>query len=119
MGPMRPSSSPESLARFRRRSRPEMPTLADVRRIAASLPETEEILTWGTDVTFRVRGKIFAIGGDGSDRLSVKATPGTQAGLIDMDPETFARSADIRPFGWVTAAPGRGAAGQHPGGLRE
>jgi len=78
--------------------------LDDVRQIVRSLPETEEILTWGTDVTFRVRGKIFAIGGDGSDRLSVKATPETQADLIDMDPETFARSAYVGRFGWVTVA---------------
>src|SRR5438876_1368054 len=119
MGPMRPSSSPESLARFRRRSRPEMPTLADVRRIAASLPETEEILTWGTDVTFRVRGKIFAIGGDGSDRLSVKATPETQADLIDMDPETFARSAYVGRFGWVTVALDRVEPAQLPALLVE
>ena len=27
--------------------------------MALGLPETEEILTWGTDVTFRVRSKIF------------------------------------------------------------
>ena len=78
--------------------------LDDVRELVRSLPETEEILTWGTDVTFRVRGKIFAIGGDGSDRLSVKATPETQADLIDMDPETFARSAYVGRFGWVTVA---------------
>jgi hypothetical protein len=29
----------------------------DVRRIAMALPEAEEILTWETDVTFRVRNK--------------------------------------------------------------
>ena len=44
-----------------------MATFADVRAIAMALPEAEEILTWETDVTFRVRGKIFVIGGDGSD----------------------------------------------------
>ena len=41
--------------------------LDDVRRIAMALPEAEEVLTWDTDITFRVRGKIFAIGGEGSD----------------------------------------------------
>jgi hypothetical protein len=76
-------------------------SLADVRRIASSLPETEEILTWGTDVTFRVRGKIFAIGADDSHDLSVKATPATQAELIDLDPATFSVAAYVGRFGWV------------------
>jgi hypothetical protein len=38
-----------------------MATFDDVRRISPSLPEATEILTWETDATFRVRGKIFAI----------------------------------------------------------
>jgi hypothetical protein len=78
-----------------------MPSLEDIRAIARSLPETEEVLTWGTDVTFRVRGKIFAIGADDSDSLSVKATPATQAELIDMDPGTFSVAAYVGRFGWV------------------
>jgi hypothetical protein len=79
-----------------------MATFEDVRRIAMALPEAEEILTWETDVTFRVRKKIFAIGGDGSDGVSIKATPLTQADLIDRDPETFRSSAYVGRFGWVT-----------------
>ena len=39
-----------------------MATFDDVRAIAMALPEAEEIVTWDTDVTFRVRKKIFAIG---------------------------------------------------------
>ena len=38
-----------------------MATLEDVRAIALSLPEAEEVLTWEVDLTFRVRHKIFAI----------------------------------------------------------
>ena len=64
-----------------------MATFDDVRAIAMSLPEVEEIVTWEVDVTFRVRGKIFAIGGQGSDTVSIKATPATQADLIDLDPD--------------------------------
>ena len=79
-----------------------MPTFDDVRRISLGFPEAEEILTWETDVTFRVRSKIFAIGGDGSDHVSIKATPAAQADLIDRDPETFASSAYVGRFGWVT-----------------
>jgi hypothetical protein len=76
-------------------------TFEDVRRIAMSLPEAEEILTWETDITFRVRSKIFAIGGDGSDRASIKATPMVQADLIDRDPDVFRSAAYVGRFGWV------------------
>ena len=79
-----------------------MTTFEDVRSIARSLPQTSEILTWETDVTFRVGKKIFAIGGDGADRVSIKATPAAQADLIDRDPETFASAAYVGRFGWVT-----------------
>ena len=79
-----------------------MATFDDVRRIALALPEAEERLTWETDITFRVRDKIFAIGGEGADRVSVKAGLETQAELIDLDPETFASSAYVGRFGWVT-----------------
>jgi len=84
-----------------------VPTFDDVRRIAMALPEAEEILTWETDITFRVRGKIFAIGGEGADRVSIKAGLETQAELIDLDPETFASSAYVGRFGWVTVDLGR------------
>ena len=80
-----------------------MATFDDVRAIALSLPEAEEILTWETDVTFRVRKKIFAIGGDDSDAVSIKASPMTQADLIDQQPETFRPSAYVGRYGWVTA----------------
>ena len=79
-----------------------MTTFDDVRRIALALPEAEERLTWETDITFRVRDKIFAIGGEGAGRVSVKASLETQAELIDLDPETFASSAYVGRFGWVT-----------------
>jgi hypothetical protein len=79
-----------------------MPTFEDVRRIALALPEAEEILTWDTDLTFRVRGKIFAIGGEGATRVSIKARPDRQSELIDLDPATFASSAYVGRFGWTT-----------------
>jgi hypothetical protein len=77
-------------------------TFDDVRRLAMALPEAEERVTWETDITFRVRDKIFAIGGEGADRVSIKASLETQAELIDLDPETFASSAYVGRFGWVT-----------------
>jgi hypothetical protein len=77
-------------------------TFDDVRTLAMALPEAEERVTWETDITFRVRDKIFAIGGEGADRVSIKASLETQAELIDLDPETFASSAYVGRFGWVT-----------------
>ena len=79
-----------------------MTTFADVRRLALALPETEERLTWETDITFRVRDKIFAMGGDEASHVSIKASPERQAELVDLDPETFAPSAYVGRFGWVT-----------------
>jgi len=79
-----------------------MPTFDDVRAIAMSLPEAEEKLTWETDVTFRIRDKIFCIGGEGSDGISIKASLDRQADLIDFDPVTFAKAAYVGRFGWVT-----------------
>lgn len=84
-----------------------MTTFDDVRRLAMALPEAEEILTWETDITFRVRSKIFAIGGEGSDRVSIKQSLDTQSELIDLDPETFQSSAYVGRFGWVTVDLGR------------
>jgi hypothetical protein len=77
-------------------------TFADVRRIALALPEVEEKLTWDTDLTLRVRDRIFAIGGDGAERVSIKASLEQQAELLEMDPDTFAKSAYVGRFGWVT-----------------
>jgi hypothetical protein len=78
-------------------------TFDDVRRIAMALPEVEERVTWETDITFRVREKIFAIGGEGATRVSIKASLETQAELVELDPVTFAPSAYTGRFGWVTA----------------
>ena len=84
-----------------------MPTFADVRSIAMALPWVEEIVTWDVDITFRVRKKIFAIGGEGTDKISVKASLVAQAELIDLDPETFASAPYVGRFGWVTVDLGR------------
>ena len=79
-----------------------MTTFDEVRAIALGLPEAEELLTWDTDITFRVRDRIFAIGGEGATRVSIKASLEQQAELLEMDPATFAKSAYVGRFGWVT-----------------
>jgi len=84
-----------------------MPTFDDVRAVALALPEAEEVLTWETDITFRVRAKIFAMGGDGADHASIKASVEAQAELLDLDPETFSKAAYVGRFGWVNVDLGR------------
>jgi hypothetical protein len=80
-----------------------MPTFEDLRSIAMRLPEVEEHRTWGTDINWRIRNKMFAITGDeGSSGVSVKASIAAQADLIDLDPETFSKAAYVGRFGWVT-----------------
>ena len=79
-----------------------MTTFDDVRRIALSLPEAEERVTWDVDITFRVRDKIFAMGGPDGSHASIKASIDRQADLIALDSETFAPSAYVGRFGWVT-----------------
>jgi predicted DNA-binding protein (MmcQ/YjbR family) len=77
-------------------------TFDDVRAIAMALPEVEERLTWETDVTFRIRDKIFVIGSDDSEAISLKATLPVQADLLDFDSEAFSPAPYVGRFGWVS-----------------
>lgn len=76
--------------------------LSRLRRICLALPEAEERETWG-EATFRVRGKIFAMGvGRGREfALWCKAPPGAQAILVGADPERFFSPPYVGPKGWV------------------
>src|SRR5437588_11687946 len=74
---------------------------AEFRRLCLDQPETEELETWG-EATFRVRGRIFAMGAPEGSSVSVKASLDDQAGLVAMDPKTFAVSAYTGRFGWVS-----------------
>ena len=80
-----------------------MATFDDVRAIAMALPEVEEHRTWGTDINWRVRNRMFVITGDeGSAGATIKASLDVQADLIDLDPETFSKAAYVGRFGWVS-----------------
>ena len=70
------------------------------RRLCLGLPEAQEVETWG-EATFRVRGRIFAIGAPEARHVSLKASLDDQAGLVEMDPKTFAVAAYTGRFGWV------------------
>ena len=76
-------------------------TFKDFRRLCLAMPEAEEKQRWG-ELTFRLRDRIFAMGSPDGGQVSVKASPDDQAGLIAMDPKTFAVSAYTGRFGWVT-----------------
>ena len=78
-----------------------MPTFQDVREISMALPEVTEHVSWGTDVNFRVRNKMFVIGGEEATGVSLKASLDVQADLLDFDPETFSKAAYVGRFGWV------------------
>ena len=71
------------------------------RRLCLALPEAEERETWG-EATFRVKDRIFAMGSPDGGRVSVKASPDDQSGLVAMDPKAFAVAAYTGRFGWVT-----------------
>jgi hypothetical protein len=53
-------------------------------------------------VNFRVRNKMFVIGGEDADHVSIKARLDVQTDLLDLDPETFSKAAYVGRFGWVT-----------------
>ena len=74
---------------------------AEFRHLCLDQPEAEELETWG-EATFRVRGRIFAMGAPEGSSVSVKASLDDQAGLVAMDPKTFAASAYTGRFGWVS-----------------
>ncbi|MFN4272831.1 MAG: MmcQ/YjbR family DNA-binding protein [Aliihoeflea sp.] len=73
-----------------------------LRGICLSLPEAAEKEAWG-DPTFRVKDKIFAMAKIGDGRTSVwcKAPEGSQAILVEADPETFFVPPYVGHKGWV------------------
>src|SRR2546423_15657489 len=73
----------------------------EFRRLCLSMPEAEELDAWG-EATFRVRGRIFAMGSPEGAAVSIKASLDDQSGLVAMDPKTFAVSAYTGRFGWVS-----------------
>jgi hypothetical protein len=78
-----------------------MSTAAEFRRIALSLPATEERETWGHP-TFRVRDKMFATLAPDGSTAGLKATLEAQAALIGSDPATYEVAAYTGRYGWVT-----------------
>ena len=74
------------------------PNTDRMRKIALALPETHEELTWGEDVNFRVRKKIFCFPGD--THLTIKADPDEREALLATG--QFEVAAYVGRFGWLT-----------------
>jgi len=83
-------------------AQPNARTLAEqlerMRTIAMALPEATEEVTWGTDINFRVRKKIFAFPGNGGS-LTVKADRDELPALLDDD--RFGPAPYLARGGWV------------------
>jgi hypothetical protein len=75
---------------------------ATVRRLALSLPDTEERETWET-ATFRVRERIFVMFSDRERAAWIKSDHDEQRALIAMDPAAWFRPPYVGPSGWVGA----------------
>ncbi|MCP2260073.1 hypothetical protein LX15_003784 [Streptoalloteichus tenebrarius] len=73
---------------------------AAFRRHALSLPDAEEVETWGTP-TFRVHGKIFAMAGTDLSTASVKTGLDEQAALTSARPDVYSVAPYVGRFGWV------------------
>jgi predicted DNA-binding protein (MmcQ/YjbR family) len=69
-----------------------------MRSIAMALPEATEQVTWGTDINFRVRKKIFAFPGNGGS-LTVKADR-EELPALKADPR-FKPAPYLARGGWV------------------
>ncbi len=72
--------------------------LERMRSLAMALPEATEEVTWGTDINFRVRKKIFAFPGQGGS-LTVKADRGELPALLDD--ARFGPAPYLARGGWV------------------
>ncbi len=72
--------------------------LERMRSIAMALPQATEEVTWGTDINFRVRKKIFAFPGSGGS-LTVKADREELPALLG-DPR-FRPAPYLARGGWV------------------
>jgi predicted DNA-binding protein (MmcQ/YjbR family) len=72
--------------------------LERMRKIALALPEATEELTWGTDINFRVRKKIFCFPGSG-ESLTVKADRDELPALVED--ARFSPAPYLARGGWV------------------
>jgi len=56
-----------------------------IRKYCLAFPQATEILQWGDDLCFKIRGKMFAVLGLDNPRLCFKCTPESFAELIERE----------------------------------
>ncbi|MFI1091064.1 MmcQ/YjbR family DNA-binding protein [Streptomyces sp. NPDC020917] len=81
-----------------------MVTFEEFAGLALALPQAHERITWGSEHTFRVGEKIFAMGAPESAHVSLKASLEDQSELMAAAPETFSAAPYVGRFGWVRVA---------------
>jgi len=81
-----------------------MVTFEEFAELALGLPQAHERITWGSEHTFRVGEKIFAMGAPESAHVSLKASLEDQSELMAAEPETFSAAPYVGRFGWVRVA---------------
>lgn len=74
--------------------------LKELRKHCMAFPGATEDYPWEEHVGWKVKGKLFAIGGEDSNRVTVKSTLDKQAALVEL--EGVERAAYVGRFGWVT-----------------
>lgn len=81
-----------------------MVTFEDFAARALALPQAHRQITWGSEHTFRVGEKIFAMGTPDGAHVSLKASKEDQTELIAAAPGTFSPAPYVGRFGWVRVA---------------
>lgn len=81
-----------------------MVTFEEFGGLALALPGAHERITWGSEHTFRVGEKIFAMGGPKGVNVSLKASPEEQRELMAAEPDTFSPAPYVGRYGWIRVA---------------
>ena len=82
-------------------------TIDELRAFCLALPESHEQETWGDaehagDVTFRVRGKIYVITGQGGGSATIRTDRARQTDLLAAFPDAISVAPYVGRFGWIS-----------------
>lgn len=74
--------------------------LSELRKHCMAFTGATEDYPWEEHVGWKFKSKLFAIGGEDSNRVTVKSTLDKQAALVEI--EGVEKAAYVGRFGWVT-----------------
>ena len=74
--------------------------LVELRKHCIAFPGAVEDYPWENHVGWKVKGKLYAIGGEDSNQVTVKSMLDKQAALVELD--GVEKAAYVGRFGWVT-----------------